>query len=66
MKNIYKIEKISKLECNKCNSEFKCDIENGKNECWCFEYPNILPIKSDKCVCKKCIEGKLNGYRNIK
>ena len=54
------------LICEICNEKFGCDIENGKNECWCFEYPNILPIKSDKCVCKKCIEGKLNGYRNIK
>ncbi len=48
------------LKCEVCGSKFECEIANGKNKCWCFDYPNILPIKSNKCICRKCIEEKIN------
>ena len=49
------------LKCETCGSEFKCDIENGRDKCWCFEYPNVLSIKTNKCMCKKCIEEKIKN-----
>ena len=49
------------LICKICNTKFECDVENGKDKCWCFEYPNILPIDSKKCICKKCLENTLKS-----
>ena len=48
------------LKCKICNSPFVCNIENGKDSCWCFDYPNIIRIESDKCICKECLEKKIN------
>ena len=47
------------LKCEECNSDFTCDISLGKDTCWCFDYPKILDVKSNKCLCKKCLEKKL-------
>ena len=47
------------LTCEICKTKFKCGVENGEEKCWCFEYPNILPIDSEKCICEKCLKEKI-------
>mgnify|MGYP003112273188 CR=1 FL=1 len=49
------------LICEICKSEFECGIENGEDKCWCFNYPKVLEVDSKKCICKKCLENKIEA-----
>jgi|TARA_R100001015_G_C4627736_1_gene187440 hypothetical protein len=37
--------------CDKCGNKFNCNID----DCWCFEYPNVIPIVSKSCLCEICL-----------
>ena len=36
----------------------------GKETCWCFDYPNVMEIKKNECICKKCLEDKIKRLQS--
>ena len=54
-----RIDKKKESICEACGIEFKCDL-NEEDECWCHDSPKILEIKSQNCLCKDCLEEKIN------
>jgi len=47
-------------KCSKCNGMFTCDIEIGKDKCWCMEYePVTINTDEDKCMCSRCLQEQL-------
>lgn len=48
-------------KCIKCGGEFTCDIEAGKDKCWCFDKPHVMkPDPTLKgCYCPKCLDEKI-------
>ncbi|WP_102404212.1 DUF1289 domain-containing protein [Vibrio sp. 10N.261.55.A7] len=48
----------SSHNCPVCQSSAQCDIQNGKQTCWCFdiEKRDTSTIeKSGLCMCRKCL-----------
>ena len=55
-----RIDKNSETICKDCGVEFGCDINAGKDACWCFGYhKNIKKKKSIDCLCKSCLISKI-------
>ncbi len=47
--------------CPECGTQAHCDIEVGKETCWCFNVDSRdLPklSKGQVCLCRKCLEKK--------
>lgn len=45
--------------CPHCGAEFTCDLEAGKETCWCFEVTRLNRESlrpSMGCLCPKCLE----------
>lgn len=52
---------VREKTCPSCQSEFHCT-----DGCWCNDFPRILPMNKDKCLCKSCltiqIQTSINEY----
>ncbi len=46
-------------KCSNCKTEFHCG-SNDKEPCWCCSLPNIVPLEGDSCLCKDCLQKKIN------
>ena len=60
-----RIDKNSEIICKECGTEFGCDINAGKDTCWCFDYPNVLKSKSQNCLCKDCLSKKIREKKMV-
>ncbi|WP_428800393.1 cysteine-rich CWC family protein [Vibrio kyushuensis] len=48
----------SSHQCPKCNAQTQCDVQNGKETCWCFyiEKRDSADVKEyGVCLCRKCL-----------
>jgi len=60
-----RIDRNSETICKDCGVEFVCDINAGKDACWCFDYPNIIKkSKSKVCLCKNCLVVQLESEKS--
>lgn len=43
--------------CPGCNAPVRCEIEQGKNTCWCFTVHNQRPEVDwdSQCLCQHCL-----------
>lgn len=44
--------------CPSCGQNAQCDIQDGKEHCWCFELEKRDTSqleKSDHCLCRACL-----------
>lgn len=46
--------------CPKCGAAVRCEIELGKNTCWCFtvKRQDNETEWGDDCMCRSCLGGK--------
>jgi hypothetical protein len=44
--------------CPNCKKEFHCG-SHDKEPCWCCSLPNIVPLEGDSCLCKECLQIKI-------
>ena len=45
--------------CPECGTKAHCDIEAGKETCWCFDTEiRDVPDVGSLCLCRKCLEKK--------
>jgi len=51
-------------KCPDCGKEFHCGAKDS-TPCWCCNLPNIVPLDSDKCLCKDCLEKKIKTLQKI-
>ena len=42
------------IKCSKCENTFTCEVQIGKDKCWCMDYEPIN-ISGDKCMCSECM-----------
>ncbi len=45
--------------CPGCGAAFTCDVEAGKDGCWCFGLPQIAPLDEPRfkgCLCPDCLQ----------
>lgn len=50
--------------CAQCGGKFQCAIAQGHSQCWCFEYPTVIPNAelvegAQTCLCPACLRAKL-------
>lgn len=58
------ISKESSAPCPQCQHEFACDIAQGRDKCWCMNYPAVLPvIETAKCLCPDCLSQAISDLR---
>lgn len=56
--------------CPQCKSEFSCTFKAGEDNCWCSNFPNIMPIpsgdtdKESSCFCPECLEKIIQKQQN--
>jgi len=53
------IRNIYLKNCENCGQEFFCEIEAGKEECWCF-HKTPKSIDGNSCLCEWCLDNKLD------
>jgi hypothetical protein len=42
--------------CPQCGESFVCGIAASGERCWCFDLPNVMPVKPDTaCLCPNCL-----------
>jgi uncharacterized protein (TIGR00290 family) len=41
--------------CARCGSEFGCGASEGLARCWCDEFPPIVPMSGEGCLCRNCL-----------
>ena len=55
-----KIPDVSRCPVKGCGLPNKCQVEEGKGTCWCFQYPKVEdPDLSDACMCEEHLKEKL-------
>jgi hypothetical protein len=42
---------LQTINCLKCNTPVFC---TKNNECWCYNYPQILSLEETSCMCEAC------------
>jgi ribosomal protein L34E len=50
--------------CPKCGVAFSCDIEKGKDSCWCFFQKAGKTIQNHQyttCLCRACLTKQIEG-----
>jgi len=60
---------MSEKTCSSCKTSFTCDIENGKDSCWCFDLPNVIPLgnitindsSDNDCLCPQCLQNMIEN-----
>jgi len=51
--------------CPQCGAAFTCDYAAGAQRCWCFDLPNILPMREDtSCLCPTCLRAAVTQSMN--
>ncbi|MBC7814085.1 MAG: cysteine-rich CWC family protein [Burkholderiales bacterium] len=51
--------------CPQCGAAFTCDISAGEAHCWCFDLPNVLPLREDaSCLCSTCLRAAIAEAMN--
>ena len=48
-------------KCIQCDTEFNCKTDD---KCWCFELPKILNVDNGDCLCRKCLNKKIENEKN--
>jgi len=43
------------IKCSRCKEIFVCEIEIGKDKCWCMDYEPISISNNNKCMCTACM-----------
>jgi hypothetical protein len=53
------------VRCANCGAPFTCGIAAGKGTCWCFSFPNALPVPKEGekqgCWCAACLRQKIDA-----
>lgn len=46
------------LRCGRCGNPFHCEIQAGKDTCWCFKYPVLKGADktATQCFCEDCLK----------
>ncbi len=44
------------IKCSRCEEMFACDIEIGKDKCWCMNYEVIELSEYNTCMCPTCMD----------
>ena len=53
------------MECEKCGAFFDCEIEDGKDTCWCMKYESVdISIEYNKCLCVDCLKNSMEGVND--
>jgi uncharacterized protein len=50
--------------CKDCGKPFHCDIRDGKETCWCFEYqtlPGAEMVFDATCYCPSCLKKRIES-----
>jgi hypothetical protein len=51
--------------CPNCGEAFTCDYAAGQARCWCFDLPNVLPMREDaSCLCPTCLRSVIAQAMN--
>jgi ribosomal protein L34E len=54
-------------KCGKCGNIFQCRVNDIK-KCWCNNLEKLPPELIEpggKCICKKCLQEKIEAYLKV-
>ena len=54
---------MNNTECSGCGASFECGV--GEQSCWCIDTEPVEPIEGYDCLCKDCLNAKINGYLSL-
>ena len=53
--------------CPACGTEFDCGAKSGRETCWCFNLPNVMPVDSKQdCLCPQCLKKRIDEHVFLK
>ncbi len=53
-------------QCSNCKNRFVCEIEQGRDRCWCMDLPPVLPAEPGaSCVCPDCLSRQVHETLSI-
>jgi len=45
--------------CARCGKPFACGMVAGAAKCWCAELPPVKPAAGEGCLCRECLEARI-------
>lgn len=52
--------------CPQCGAAFTCGVAAGEARCWCFDLPNIMPMRADSaCLCPACLRDAIKRANEV-
>ncbi|MFA6456568.1 MAG: cysteine-rich CWC family protein [Bacteroidota bacterium] len=54
------LEQANNSVCSHCGAHFECGAKAGKETCWCFSLPPVVPQENDdRCLCPTCLNDRI-------
>ncbi|MFA6469109.1 MAG: cysteine-rich CWC family protein [Bacteroidota bacterium] len=59
-----RMEQKNNSVCPQCGVGFECGSKAGKETCWCFTLPPVIPNNDDRqCLCPDCLKDRIHSMQ---